>query len=693
MNSIIKLLWRSLVFILPMAILLAPGKCFSSGILHVFPPTFRDETFAVARPTVLLSKVLITVSESFVEYRIDQTFFNNNDFPLDAIYLLPVEKDAEPATEVRVNSAVTPYDAVSPEEFFPTLRELTTSMQDPSLLALAGKRLIVVRSLHMGIRQQKSIRIHYRVPLRLENDQLDLVLPLDGERYSLGPVGELDIQVRFKMSRPVRNVFSPSHHIVITREAAHRCLVTSRMEQRRIREDFRLVTTFSSEELDLRILVHRTKGAKGAFMALVSPPIVPPQVREPDKDVVFLLDASGSMGKVGLGFAKRSVVFGLERLGPKDRFNVLSISTRVQRLSERMLPATGENVMEASRFVNSVAGAGGTDLYNGLIESLEQFTTRKRPGIIMLAGDGRGTVGTVNPEAIAEDVRRYNRNRTRLFVLALGNQADMALLDKLATLNHGTCYHFVGTEDFPSVMNRFFSGVSPPQVSDISLEYQDISPEEVDSDPIPDLFGHDSLTIFGRYGDKRDISSKVKLRGKIRGRTRTLNQTVMFPLSEPENSYVPALWAMRRMAYLLEKDWLKGPKPEVREQIVNLSKEFGFKVPFPVTASGSDRYPPAGHEDGSRLLWRYKTSNVVSDVASDEYRRVGAKTFHLDKTQWVDVEFRTSMPLRTSEFLSEDYFELLKGDPRLGPFLALGPEVIVVRDTGPIQITFNPEVH
>jgi Ca-activated chloride channel homolog len=693
MNSIIILLRRSLVFILPMAVLLGPAECFSGGILHVFPPIFRDETFAVARPTVLLSKALITVSESFVEYRIDQTFFNNNDFPLDAIYLLPVHKDAEPPTEVRVNASVTPYDVVSPDNFFPTLRELTTSMKDPALLGLAGKRLIVVRSLHIGIRQQKSFRIHYRTPLHVENDQLELLLPLEGERYSLGPVGELDIQVRFKMSRPVRNVFSPSHHIAITREAPHRCLVASRIEQKRVREDFRLVTTFSNEDLDLRILVHRAKGAKGAFMALISPPILPPQVREPDKDVVFLLDTSGSMGKNWLGLAKRSVVFGLERLGPKDRFNVLSIGTRVQRLSERMLPATAENVMEASRFVNSAGGAGGTDLYNGLIESLEQFTTRKRPGIIILAGDGRGTVGTVNPETIAEDVRRYNRNRARLFVLALGNQADMALLDKLAMFNHGTCYHFAGSEDFPSAMNRFFSGVSPPQVSDISLEFQDMSPEELEADPVPDLFGQESLTIFGRYGDKEDISSRVKLRGKIRGRAGTLNRTIMFPSAEPGNSYVPALWAMRRMAHLLEKDWLKGPEPEVREQIANLAKEFGFKTPFPVTAPGSDRYPPAAHEDGSRLLWRYKTSNVVSDVESDEYRRVGAKTFHLDKTKWVDVEFRISMPFRTVEFLSEDYFGLLKEEPKLGPYLALGPEVIVVQDTGPVQITFNPQAH
>ncbi len=110
------------------------------------------------------------------------------------------------------------------------------------------------------------------------------------------------------------------------------------------------------------------------------------------------------------GVCKRAVIFGLERLGPKDRFNVLSIGTRSQRLAERMLPATSENVMEASRFVNSAGGTGGTDLYNGLVDSLEQFTTRKRPCVIILAGDGRGTVGIVNPETITEDFRRLTDN-------------------------------------------------------------------------------------------------------------------------------------------------------------------------------------------------------------------------------------------------------------------------------------------
>jgi Ca-activated chloride channel homolog len=689
MNQIVKVMRRFYALVLSAAILLAPVNCFAGGILHVFPPTYKNETFAVARPTVLLSRALVTVSESYIEYRIDQTFFNNNDFPLSAIYLLPVDATAESGLEVKVDGVDVPYKVESPESFFPTLKKLTTSMKDPSLLGLAGKRLLVVRCVKIGIRRQESFRVQYKVPLRLKNNQLDLVLPLAGERYSVGPVGELDIQVRFKMSRPVRNVLSPSYHIVVTRESAYRCIVAARMEHKRIHEDFRLITTFSTDDLDLRVVVHRGQGEKGAFLAIISPPVVSRKVEEPDKDVVFLLDSSGSMKNKWLGFAKRAVVFGLERLGPRDRFNVVNIGTRCRWLAEQMLRATPENVMEASRFVNSAAATGGTDLYNGLIDSLAQFTTRKRLRVIILASDGRGTVGIVKPEAIAKDFSKYNRHRAKLFVLALGNRADMALLDKLATNNHGTCYHYSGTKKFPSAMNRFFSIVSPPQISDISLEFQDISPEELDADPIPDLFGQESLTIFGRYSGTKDTSSVVKLKGKVRGRQETINRTVVFPRVEPQNSYIPALWAMRRIASLLERDRLKGPEPEARDEIVALAHKFGFRLPFPEAAAASDLFRSAFSEDGSRLLWKFKTSDVVSDVASDHFRRVQEKTFHLEQTKWVDAQYRGAMPLRTVEFLSDNYFRLLKEDPGLGPYFALGPEVIVVHGSVPVQVTVH----
>ncbi len=181
--------------ILALFLLVIPAKCLGGGIFHVFAPTLKDETFAVARLSVLLSRTLTTVSESYIENRIDQTFFNDNDYPLDGIFLLPIEQDrVSIKPDVRVDGSPSPFTLLTAQDFRTMLRNLTVSMKDPSLLGLAGAPVLVVQPIHIGVRQQKSFRVQYRRPLALENDALETLLRLDGERYSRGPVGALDIR-------------------------------------------------------------------------------------------------------------------------------------------------------------------------------------------------------------------------------------------------------------------------------------------------------------------------------------------------------------------------------------------------------------------------------------------------------------------------------------------------------------------
>ncbi len=295
------------------------------------------------------------------------------------------------------------------------------------------------------------------------------------------------------MSRPVRTVFSPSHHLTITREAPYRCLAIAKTEGKRVLHDFRLLTTFSGEDLDLRLFTNRPPGKKGTFMAVVSPPLVPAKGKEPDKDVVFLMDASGSMKSADLESAKKAVVFGLEKLRPADRFNVLTVGTWTGRMADSLVTANAENLLKAAQFVNSTKGGGGTDMYNSLMSALEQFTSRKRPGIIVFVGDGHATVGITNREAINEDVRRNNKTRVRIFVLTIGD-ADVEMLDKVAVSNRGASFSLRGQDDFAAAMDRFFAGVSPPQASELSIAFQDVAVEDVEPESIPDLFGHYSTT-------------------------------------------------------------------------------------------------------------------------------------------------------------------------------------------------------
>jgi Ca-activated chloride channel family protein len=657
--------------------------CFGGGILHVFPPSLQDKSIAVARPTVLVSRTAITVSESYIEYRIDQTFFNDNEFPLAGIFLLPMpERQRAETIDIRVDGVPYPAQIMSPDTFFPVLSELTTSMRDPSLMGLAGKNVAVVRPVQIGIRGQKSFKCQFKIPTHIEKDLLNVYLPLDGERYSLGPVGEMDIWVRMKMERTVRNIFSPTHNLTITRESSNRYLALAKSVEKRIRDDFRVVVSFSAQDPDLQILTHRSPGEKGTFMAMISPPLDMFQNRQPHKDVVFVLDSSKSIGISEFALAKRAIISGLQRLGSGDRFNVLVIDTRPRSMSEQFLAMSEENVAQAVRFVNSVQEGGGTDLCNTLINSVELFSSRRRVPFVVLVGSGRGTVGVTNPDAIIEDLRKYNKFRARIFTLGIGRHLDVALLDRLAASTKGISLNHMGKEDFESLLNRFYSGVAPPNLSDISLEFLDISPEEIEPETIPDQLGTGSVIVLGRYSENHDSQSRVRLKTRVQGRLRTLTSTFDFPEVELNNSFLPGIWAMRRVARLLEKEWLRGTESEHMGQLPLLAKQFGFKLPPQAV-----QYGGAQQRHSSNLLWHFKTSFSKSDVQADGCRIVDGRLFRLSPNGvWVDQDYHLSSGIRVVEFLGEDYFSLAKESPALGSFMSIGTDIILVHNKQAIRI-------
>jgi Ca-activated chloride channel family protein len=559
-------------------------------------------------------------------------------------------------------------------------------MQDPSLLGLVGQEILVARPINIGAKQQKSFRLKYAKPCLLKDNLLDIFLPLDGERFSLGPVGELEIRVRYKMGQPIRNVFSPSHHLSVFRESPYRCVVTVKSDQKRESADFRLLAFLYGDDLSLGLLTHRSLGQTGTFMVFLSPPLAPVTAKEPDKDVVFLLDCSGSMGERHFKMAARAVSFCLERLRGGDRFNVLTVGTRVRRMADRLIPATGENILDAVNFVNSLSQGGGTDLYNALLAALDQFTSRQRPCIVMLAGDGRPTVGITDPDLIAEDVLRNNRMRARVFVLAVGDKPNITLLDKLASVTRGGLVDFSEKESFESIMNRYLSGVSPPRLADMSLSFQGITPAELYPNPIPDLFGQESLAVFGRYSSEGNIQGKARLRARLKGRVQTSTGTFKFPEMDPDHPYLPALWAMRRLAAILEKQASKEPDLPVNKETSELVKRFGFRSPSLSSNALAEPYSEQVTKDSGNILWFLKRSYVSADVESEDYRHVGAKTFRFENRRWVDTRLSPSMPILKLDFLGDQYFALLREDPDLGAYLALGPQVTLVRGSSAISV-------
>ncbi len=669
----------------------APVEAASGGILHVFPPVVNGRAYPVARPIVLRSVTQVTVSESSVEYRTDQAFYNDNDKPVKGVFIVPLPPEPlSDAPEVLKDGIRTRFTLWEAEEFFPTLRKYVTEMKDPSLLELAGKKVLTVGRVTVPARGHTTFKVKHRRSHSIRDEYLDLTVGVQGERYSISPVARLTITVRFKMSRSVRAVFSPSHHFELIREAPHRCSVVVEQRDKPVRRDFRLVTTFSGDPLDVRAFSYRRPDAEGYFMILISPPVTPERSDEPPKDVVIVVDRSQSMGPEYLEYAKRAAIFCLERLNPADRFAVWAVGTRPRTMNEKLTRATRENVEKAVERIESWGESGGTDLYNGLLNALSHLESRRRRNAVVYIGDGRPTVGVTDPETIIEDVKRFNRLHARFFVAALGGEVDAALLDRLAGSTRGLSAHFDGTEDFTTVMRKFFSAVSPPRVSRVDLDFENLSPEDVHPSPIPDLFGDRTLAVFGRYSAPASKSARLRVKAHVGRSTETVTRFVQFPRVDERFPFIANIWAMRRCGALLEKDRVEGPNAQLRKRIRSLAHTYGFHVPGEGRLDSLGRAIAIPVESVGPVLWNLKTSNVSADVRAEEYRYLKGKVFHLRDGRWVDSLYRPAAPTLDIAFLSENYFSIVEDAPDIGPYLALGPKVTVVRGGTAISIGAEP---
>jgi len=649
-------------------LLISEGVCLAGGILYVTPPKLVERTVAVARPICQLSKTLVTVSESYVEFRTNQVFLNDNDYPLGGIFIFPLPRDKSVRiTEVLINGNNEAFDTIEAKELFPLLKKITVATEEPSTMAIANGPALVINSTKLNIRESISFRIAYRIPLKITDSVLDINVDMTGERYALSPIGEFEILTRFKMSRPIRSSISPSHRISVEKESNERRLVSVRERQIRRPSDFRLLTSVGGIGLDVKLLFYPSTKKGGHFLAMVEPPLSWLDKRQPSLDLAILLDCSGSIGIEHVKLGKRAISLFLGKLRPLDRFEMMKITSRPRRLFGRLVEAMPQRISDGFGFLSESDDGDGTDLYNGILYGLETLSSKKRrSSMILLISDGKSTIGKTGSKTLIEMIRRYNKNGTRIFVLALGNSPDLITLDHIAATTGGSVFNAVESADFEEGINKWLSSIISPKVVDLVVSLKDLDPELVFPEPIPEILGQDSVVITGLYRKVSGSDVSLSVKGKIEGNTDVGIKKFEVSSQETPYNFIPSLWAMRRMANLLDLERTKGLNHSSEELIRGIADSFGFEI-------CEDHL---GCEQAfSKLLWRYKTSFIPEEVTRKEYRRIGNRLFKHMNGCWNEIDVKTSMIEHNILFLSKEYFDFIKLHSGLAPIVALGPQV------------------
>jgi Ca-activated chloride channel homolog len=701
--------------------------------------------------------------------RVEQVFTNDTPYTLEGTYFFPLPDDVS-ITEFAMwdGDKRLVGEVRSREEARRIYNEIVRSRRDPALLEYAGKNLFQASIFPINPHSEKKIELTYSQVLRNEGGTVSYRYPLGiGWRaqgivapappprplpmprreyptpHSNNPApSSIAAQIEINSRLPLKGLYSPSHQIEIKRDGEHKARVSFETNAQSGQADFQLFYTLSAQDFGASLLTYREPGKDGYFLLLVAPKAQLDEREVVAKDIIFVLDTSGSMADAGkMDKAKAALRHGVEQLDARDRFNIISFAGEEHLMSERPLNADKDAKQQARDFIEKMRPTGGTNINDAVLAACKQVQRGERPQLIVLITDGQPTVGETQAPRIMANVQKANGATARLFTFGVGYDVNTVLLDGLANDNRGTVEYIEPNEDIEIKVSNFFTKVNHPVLSDVQIDWGGLDTELVYPRTMPDIFHGSQLVLVGRYrvANKRaavdDKSSRapsfvnsyaangtatfdankivrLTLTGKVNGRQRRfVYDELRFPEKQTEHEFLPHLWAMRRVGHLLNQIKLNGESKELRDEIVELGTRYGIVTPYtsalvlePNTRLISIEGRPGGRqvERQAEMVTVTPMSPVAGGQAvadskakeslrraemvpappppSAQMRQVGGKTFYLRDGAWTDSEYKTdaNLPLIKLKFASDEYFKLINQEPKFGEWFALGERVVVV---------------
>ncbi|HLG42371.1 MAG TPA: VWA domain-containing protein, partial [Planctomycetota bacterium] len=552
--------------------------------------------------------------------------------------------------------------------------------------------------------------------------------PLNTEKFSSKPLETCRITVNLKADGALKNVYSPSHSVNIAKKSASEFQISYEEKNVTPDKDFYLYYASDKTELGLNVLTYRKAGEDGYFMAFASPKHEEKPEPTP-KDIVFVVDVSGSMRGDKISQAKGALQFCVDSLHESDRFNVLTFSNSVNKLFEGLEEAKRANIVRAREFASAIQANGGTNIHDGVMEALGHFAADAgRPAYVVFLTDGMPTTGPItDPTGIAKAIREKNGGRMRLFNFGVGHDVNSILLNQLGLENKGLAEYVAPEENIEAKVSSFYAKVAFPALTDPKLAVAGMEIDQVYPRAIPDIFAGGQVIVYGRYS--ADGEKDVILKGLLRGKEVSLTVKATFAKADTKHEFIPRFWAMTKIGFLMDQVRINGENAELREEIVRLSKEFGIMTPYTSwmvvdelakhNRAAYDGFagkpgagappPPAARnaQEGKSATGgeAFKVAKQLGSMQKGEkdakemedmqdasvrgaVRTVAGKTFFAGQAgKWIDGNYTDKMELKKIVFDSAEYWELLAKHPTLAKHQSIGIAMIVILDGQAYEIT------
>ena len=574
--------------------------------------------------------VQIQVRGLVAEATVTQRFENVLDRAIEAEYVFPLPHDAAVnATEMRVGERVIRGHIAKRDEARRAYEDAKAQAKRTSLLEQERPNIFTQSVANIGPGEAIEVVIRYVQTLPYVDGCYELVFPMVvGPRYIPGeplieesgqshagrgrlqdtdqvpdasritpPVlapgqrcgFDIDIHVNIDVGVPIVELRSRAHSIDVRRVGESQASVTLASDDRIPNEDFVLEIDVAGDQPQVGVVAHHD-GEQGYFVLILQPAEASESVQIRPRELLCVLDCSGSMDGRPVELAKRAAERLLTGLRPNDQFNVISFSVEACLFASEPVPATSANVAAGIAHVRSLQAGGGTEMITGVRAALSHPPPDGYLRIVAFFTDGY--IG--NDAAIIGAVQRL-LGSARLFAFGVGSSVNRYLLDRMAEVGRGTAQHILLNDPPEDAVDRFAERMSKPNLTDIGIDWAGLEVRDLTPSAIPDVFAGVPVYVYGRYDEPGDAT--IEIVGRVGTEPRAARIHVVLPGPDDEHSPLPSIWARQRIKQLELVKLGGGCAAAAEEQITELALKYSLMSAY--TSFVAVDESPSLHADGA----------------------------------------------------------------------------------------------
>lgn len=515
------------------------------------------------------------IDNSYAITEVTQEFQNPYDHAIDTTFLfrIPLKAFISNLT-ITINEKTYYANIATKEEVEKKYQKAVSEGRDAALLEARGKNLFAY-SVSISENQKFIISLRYE-------EYLEKTLGI--YEYSLMPVAidltqkikDFNTEVVINSASIISNLEVHNYKTTIEWVSSNKAIVKYNEKDALPKNEFLVEYQIKAPEVNGRMLDY-SNGDENFFFHVFSPQKSDLVDKQLDKEIIFVLDKSGSMSGTKIQQLKSSFSQIINELPPNDSFGIILFDSTVTNYKDELIFANEENKNDANNYINEIEDGGSTNLNDALANSLTMIKNadEKVPIVVMLT-DGKANAGEyTTPPSIRENIIEKNVDHASIFTLGFGYDVDFDFLKALSLENYGYAFRIYEGEDASEQITDFYSTISTPLLKDINFKYNNV--EEVYPTHVDHLFEGSEIVVTGKYYDTNSLISNVSAYSRDGSR----NFKSEFQLNKTDNnSFIPRFWAYSKINSLLDQIAVNGEDEQTISLIVELALEYEFATPY-----------------------------------------------------------------------------------------------------------------